>query len=154
MKNLMLTVAIAIFIGLNACGQNDKNVPANIRTDFSQKFPKATKIKWEKENDKGWEAEFKMNGKEYSANYDLNGSWMETEYEIDSKDIPAAVKACLDKKYAGFKFSELEISETSSGKFYEFELRKGSEKLEVSIDSSGKVLKSDEGNNRDVEDKD
>jgi hypothetical protein len=154
MKNLILTLAITALISLNACGQKDKNVPANIKTDFPQKFPTATKKKWDKENDKEWEAEFKSDGKEESANYDLNGSWLETEYEIQTKDIPGAVKASLDKEYAGYKITESELSETSTGKVYELELKKGAEKLEVFFDLSGKALKIEKHKKGDKEDKD
>jgi hypothetical protein len=154
MKNLILVIICAAFFNLNACGQTNKDVPENVKNAFTQKFPKATKVKWSKENDKEWEAEFKMDGKEYSANFDNNGVWIETESEINSKDIPSVVKSTLDKEFAGYKVSESEVSETADGKAYEFELKKDGKKAEVSIDVSGKVLEQEQGEEGDEDDKD
>ena len=81
-----------------------------------------------------------MSGKEYSANFDNSGVWTETEYEITPKEIPAAVKATLDKEFAGYKVAEPEVSETQEGKIFEFALSKGTEKIEAAIDVAGKVL--------------
>ncbi len=154
MKNLIFVIAVATLFSFNACGQINKDVPANIKTAFSQKFPDATKVKWDKENEKEWEAEFKMNGKEYSANFDNNGKWMETEYEISINEIPGAVKTTLDNEFNGYKIGESEISETADGKVYEFELKKDSNKMEASIDINGMVVKKEQIKKEDKEDED
>ena len=140
MKTSILIIAAVLLISFSASGQSEKNVPANVATAFSQKFPDASKVKWGKEGDKEWEAEFKMNEKDYSANFDNAGAWKETEYEITVKEIPAAVKATLDKDFAGYKVAKSEVSETQEGKIFEFALSKGIEKLEAAIDAAGKVL--------------
>ncbi|MFN8257596.1 MAG: PepSY-like domain-containing protein [Bacteroidales bacterium] len=154
MKPRFLIILFTVFISLNAFGQANNKVPENVKTAFTSKFPKATKVKWSKENDKEWEAEFKLYGKEYSANFDLDGNWMETEYEINSSEIPSAVKSTLDKDFAGYKIAESEISESSVGKVYEFELKKNGKKAEVSVDVNGKVLEQEQGKEADKDDKD
>lgn len=151
MKNLLLGIATVLLISVNIYGQKDKDVPAVVKNAFSQKFQKATKVKWSNESNKEWEAEFKLEGIEYSANFDLNGTWLETEHEIGGKEIPAPVKTTLDREFSGYKIGESEISETSEGKVYEFELKKNGKKTEVSIDNSGKVLEQEQG---DEDDKD
>jgi uncharacterized membrane protein YkoI len=98
-------------------------------------------VKWDKENDQEWEAEFKMNGTEYSANFDMDGKWMETEHEIDKKELPAAVQQTLDTDFAGYKIEEAEISETDQAKVYEFELEKDEIEMEVVISPTGEVVK-------------
>ena len=130
---------LAVF-SLSACGQKN-DVPAKIKTAFDQKFPTAQKVTWDKENATVWEAEFKMNGKEYSANYDNNGNWKETEYEIKKSAIPVSVKQTLDKEFAGYKIEEAEISETATGKVYEFAMEKEEKDMEVAISPDGKVVK-------------
>jgi len=140
MKTSALILSAVMLISFSACGQSEKNVPSNVASAFSQKFQGASKVKWSKENDKEWEAEFKMDGKEFSANFDNSGAWTETEYEITAKEIPAAVKAALDKEFAGYKVAEPEVSETQEGKVFEFALNKGKERLEAAIDITGKVL--------------
>lgn len=141
MKNLILVIAASALISLNVTAQTSKNVPKNVKTAFSQKFAKATDVKWGKEGKTEWEAEFKMDGKAYSANYDLKGEWLETEYAITVNEIPAAVKTAIDKDYAGYKMKESEISETAKGKVYEFELVKGKNKVEIAFDLNGKLIK-------------
>lgn len=145
MKNLLIVIAVASFFVLNACAQKAKDVPANVQNTFSQKFPTATKVKWEKENDKEWEAEFKLDGKEYSANFNLEGKWLETEHEIKTTEIPAVVKNTLDTEFEGYKIEEPELIENADGTFYEFELEKGKIEIEVQIDSKGLVVKKESG---------
>jgi uncharacterized membrane protein YkoI len=144
MKKLFLVTAVTAIFSLNFCGQTSKDVPPNVKTAFSQKFPSATNVKWDMENEKEWEAEFKMDGKEYSANFDMNATWMETEYEISTTEIPVSVKTTIDKEFAGYKIEKSEVSETADGKVYEFELKKDAEKIEIAIDMNGKVVKKEQ----------
>ena len=139
MKNLILGIAVSALISMSACAQKD--VPVAVKTTFSQKFAKATEVKWDKENKTEWEAEFKLDGKEYSANFDLKGIWLETEYKITANEIPAAVKTTIDKDYAGYIMKESEISETTKGKVVEVKLTKGIKDEEICFDVNGKVIK-------------
>lgn len=106
-----------------------------------QKFPDAKSVKWDKENETDWEAEFKLNGEEYSANFSTDGVWKETEHEIEKTAIPANVKQTLDNEFSGYKIEESEISETAEGSVYEFELEKDKVKMEVTVSPDGKVVK-------------
>jgi hypothetical protein len=144
MKNKALLFASVLLISLNACGQTAKDVPAGIKTTFSQKFPAASKVEWGRENDQEWEAEFKLDGKEYSATFDNAGVWMETECEISLKEVPASVKTTLDKESAGFKIGESVTAEDKTGKVYEFLLSKDKKEYELLIDLNGKLIKKEE----------
>jgi uncharacterized membrane protein YkoI len=141
MRNVFLMMVLVAAFGFAACAQTAKDVPAKVTAAFSEKFPDAKKVKWDKENDQEWEVEFKMNGKEYSANFNVGGMWMETEYEISKKDIPAAVQQTLDTDFAGYKIEEAEISETADGAVYEFEIEKDKLEMEVVISPAGEVVK-------------
>lgn len=158
MKNLSLILILAIAFFTQSCAQDEagKDTPAAVKSAFSQKFPKAKKVKWEKENANEWEAEFKMNGKEYSANFASNGDWTETEYEIRKSDIPADIMAILDANFTDYEIEEAEVAETAAGKSYEFEIEQGEEEFEVVIDAQGKLTrkKEDEKNENDDEDDD
>ncbi|MBN2348307.1 MAG: PepSY-like domain-containing protein [Bacteroidales bacterium] len=154
MKNLVLIVGAFVIISFGARGQTVKDVPAKVQTAFSEKFPDATKVKWTKENDTEWEAEFILNGKEYSANYTNSGTWMETEYEVNPSNLPAVVKATLDKEYAAYKIVESELSETTSGIIYEFGLKKCEEEIEVTISPDGIIIQKEKMEEDDEEDND
>ncbi|NOZ33869.1 MAG: hypothetical protein GXO80_01045 [Chlorobi bacterium] len=153
MKNLFFISMILAVFSFSACGQN-KNVPTKVKTAFSQKFPDAAKIKWDKEGKTEWEAEFKMNGKEYSANFTVDGIWKETESEIRKSEIPTNVKNTIDNEFSGYKIKEAEISETVEGKVYEFELRKEKTEMEVAVSPTGKVVKKELKKENDEDDND
>ncbi len=141
MKKLLLSIAIIAIFSLNACLQSGKDVPAKVKTSLAQRFPDATKVKWDKENANEWEAEFKMKNKEYSANFDVDGTWKETEYEIKESKLPVAVKATLANKFAGYDVEDAEVSETPEGKVFELKLENDKTDMEVAIAADGKVVK-------------
>jgi len=154
MKSSVLIISLVLLISISACGQSDKEVPESVTSAFAQKFPKASKVKWGKESDKEWEAEFKMDGKEYSANFDNSGVWTETEYEISAKEIPAVVKTTLDAETVGYKIDESSVSENKDGISYEFVIVKTKTEMELVIDPKGKVLKKEQIKEEDEEDED
>ncbi len=154
MKTLNLIAVTFAVISLTACAQKT-NVPENVVNAFNQKFPDAKSVKWDKENDTEWEAEFKLNGEEYSANYSTDGAWKETEHEIETSAIPANVKQTLDGEFADYKIEEAEISETAEGTVYEFGIEKDETEMEVAISPDGKVVKKEvKAEEKDEEDKD
>lgn len=128
---------------------NAQDVPQKVKENFSKKFPNAQKIRWDKEKENEWEAEFKMNGKGYSANFTNDGVWKETESEIKPSELPEPVKKTLEKEFAGYKIEESEISETPEGSFYELEIEKGKTELEVALAKDGKVVKKEEIKEKD-----
>lgn len=142
MKNSVIALSALVLIVSQSCAQKSKHdAPDAVKSAFSIKFPNATKVKWDKENNSEWEAEFKQNGIKYSANFTSAGDWKETEHEISKNDIPAGVKARLDSDFADYKIEEAEISETASGTVYEFELENDEYTMEVAINEQGDVTK-------------
>jgi hypothetical protein len=139
MKTSVLIISAALLMSFSACGQSGKDVPVNVKSAFTQKFPNASKVKWGKENEKEWEAEFKMDGKEYSANFDPSGTWVETEYEIEINEIPAVVKAAIDRESPGLKIVEAAVSETKDGKVFEVTAGKGKNAMEFVVDNNGVI---------------
>lgn len=141
MKNLSLVGMALVLLSYTACAQSGKDVPEKVQTAFAQKFATSSHVKWSKENDSEWEAEFKMDKKDYSVNFSTSGEWMETEYKISTDELPAAVKATIQKEFDGYKIEESELSETADGKMYEVELEKGDIEMEAIIDANGKLIK-------------
>jgi len=144
MKTSILILSVVVLFGFTACDQSGNKVPEAVKSAFSQKFPDVTNVKWDRENDNEWEAEFKMNSMDYSANFENSGAWTETEYKINPKDIPEAVKTSLDNESTGAKIEESEICETKDGKVYEFVIRKGDNEMELQINDAGKIVKKEQ----------
>ncbi|MGG8497529.1 PepSY-like domain-containing protein [Tenacibaculum sp. TC6] len=143
MKKLNVLSFMAIALAITSCAQNKKkeNVPQEVTVSFNQKFPKAKKVEWAKENDKEWEAEFKMNGVAYAANFLNSGTWIETEYEIKEKEIPKNIKAILDQNFKDYDIEASEISITVEGKSYEFKIEVEEQEFEAVIDPKGVLTK-------------
>lgn len=142
--NNPLATMLLLSISMSACAQKIKEieVPQPVKTAFTTKFPQATAVKWELEDGKEYEAEFKENGKERSATFSLTGQWMETETEIKPAELPAAVTQAIATSFAGSKVEEAETVETPDrGTFYEVELKQGERTVEVQFGTDGTVLK-------------
>lgn len=154
MKTSILILSAVVLFGFTASCLSGKEAPKVVKSAFSQKFPDATNVKWDRENDNEWEAEFKMNGMKYSANFENSGTWTETEYRITLEDIPEAVKTSLDKESAGAKIEEPEVCETKDGKVYEFVLYMGENEIELQINDDGKIIKKKQSEEEEEEEDD
>lgn len=150
-KVILGAFLVTIMFAFTSAG--DK-APQKVKDAFAKKFPTVKKVKWDKESENEWEAEFKMNNTEYSANFKADGTWTETEHEIEENEIPKNIKVALTNTFPGFEIEEAEISETTSGMVYEFEIEKGETNMEVAIDINGKVIKKELEKENDKEDKD
>lgn len=140
-KLLMLFVCMAFVIGASAMNQKGEKVPAAAKAGFAAKFPAAQKAKWSVEKPGEFEVEYVLNGVESSALVDAKGNLLETEAEVKESELPAAVKATIAKDFAGYKLDEIEKATDAKGiTTFEMEAAKGKEKLEISFDSTGKLL--------------
>lgn len=140
-KLLVLFVCLDLVVGVSATNQNAEKIPAAAKSGFAAKFPTAQKVKWSVEKPGEFEAEFTLNGVETSALVDAKGILLETEAEIKESELPQAVKATLAKDFAGYKLDEIEKATDTKGiTTFEMEAAKGKDKLEISLDASGKLL--------------
>lgn len=134
-KNIACSIAILL---LYISTFSQVKVPGAVKTAFSNKFPGATGLKWEKENKSELEANFKMNNTDVSANFKLDGSWVETETTIPVADLPAAVKNAIDKKYPGANFIQVEKLEKPGGRLlYEAHIKVNGKNKELVLTRDG-----------------
>jgi len=132
---------IFLFISVITLNAQIENVPTNIKTIFSQKFPSVTDVSWFIENDDEWVAEFENKGKAYSVNFDKTGNWKETVYSMRFSAIPAKIRAKVKKELPAYRLEDASISETPQRKAYQFQLVKGTNEAEIIISFDNKVLK-------------
>jgi hypothetical protein len=153
MKKQLVLLLCFTYIGICQAQHKKKvEVPAAAKTAFAAKFPGAQKVKWSIEKEGQFEAEFKVSGLETSCIMDSNGNLMETEVEIKLSELPETVKSALAKDFKDYKLNEIEKATDSKGVIsYEFEAKKGKEKLEFVFDLGGKLLKKEAntGSDRD-----
>jgi len=135
---IMLMLCIGLISITNA--QKNKVTPAAEKA-FTQKFPSAIEVKWDKEGKDEYEASFVMDGKKGSANFSGKGDWMETEMAIPQAKAPKSVLDGFNKAFAGATIKEVYKIESKEGKNY-FEIEyslKGKDK-EAKLDPTGKIM--------------
>lgn len=136
-----LFVAVAIVCSI-AAGYSQKNIPINVQKAFSQMFPNAQKVSWDKENAHEYEAEFISNGKKQSVNFDDLGNWLESEKTITFDALPTKVAAAFTTSHKKVKVKAVAEITTSKNEIkYEIEVKKGLKNVEYFYDSEGKNLK-------------
>lgn len=140
MKKVKLGLIVFSTVLVGACCQKT-NAPDVVKTAFAEKFSNAQNVKWDKENETEWEAEFKMENVEYSANFSKTGEWMETEYEVEKSALPPAILSLLENEYKEYEIKNIEYSEKPEGAFYELELEKGEETIDLVFDNTGNFIK-------------
>ncbi|WP_319502615.1 PepSY-like domain-containing protein [uncultured Draconibacterium sp.] len=138
MKQSVFMVAV-LAVSLIACAQTP---PQSVADTFNSKFSGATKVKWDQEEENGWEAEFIMDNSEISASFNDDGTWLETESEINETDLPTAVKAKLAMNYWGYEMEGVEKIEKPGFFGYEIAIEKGDEELEIQISDDCKIIRS------------
>ncbi|MCX6350809.1 MAG: PepSY-like domain-containing protein [Bacteroidetes bacterium] len=106
-KTILSVLAITAIIAVS-CSQKKGDTPEAVTAAFNKKFADAKEVKWDKENEHEYEAEFKWDGKDVSANFSDAGEWMETESAIPYTDLPAAVASAFEKAYGKVVKAECE----------------------------------------------
>lgn len=153
MKQIVLVcVASLVWGAIHAQKLKETEVPEAVKLSFVKNFPTIKSVKWSKESESEFEAEFKNGSLEQSANFDAAGTWLVTETEIKKSELPPLVQAAIKKEFDGFKIEEAEKVETPEGVTYEVELEKGKVTYGVEFAAEGKVLKKEEKKEDDEKD--
>jgi hypothetical protein len=139
-KIMMMLLGVAGAALAHAQTVKSTDLPAVVKAEFLKKFPEAKGVKWSKESDTEFEAEFTSAGNEIAANFDQAGKWILTETDIDQKSLPKPVLSVLAKDYATLKIVEAEKAETPTSTFYEVELK---DKTVIQFSADGKILKTE-----------
>lgn len=143
MKTRIAVCLAMVLFSASSYGQalKESEVPVGIKTVFSEKFPDAKKVKWSKESETEYEAEFKRGTLSQAANFDSAGKWIATETEIKPSSLPPSVKAVIAQDFIGFGIEESEKVETpDKGTFYEVTVEKGKLAYNLEISVNGDVL--------------
>lgn len=127
---------MAFAFALFACTQTP---PKSVTDNFTKKFTGATKVKWEKEEENEWKAEFKMNGNKMSACFNNAGEWLETVKEISKKDLPAIDTNAINAKFAKAKIKAASEIETPDFKGYEIAIENDKIDMEDLVPTDGKL---------------
>lgn len=121
--------------------KENADAPIAVKDAFKKRFPKVTKVRFEKEKNGEYEAGFKVSGMAMSANFTADGTWRETESEIGAAALPATIKQSIAAKYPRAQIvGGAKIETSDKGTLYEADLKTGLKKSEVVFDENGNVL--------------
>lgn len=141
MRKIFFVILVLVSTTMTSFAQS--KTPESVTTSFKQKFPKATHVKWDKENPHEYEASFKLDDTKYSANFSDTGEWLETENTISFHELPEKVQKAFSESHKGLKVKAAARIENSKGKtIYEIEFKKGLKTVEIFFDEAGIELNS------------
>ena len=124
MKKSVMMIALIMF-SFASFGQKTKeqNVPQIIKNALHEKFPNATEVKWDKEEN-NYEASFKNNKVDNSILFNANGKIIETEIAITVSQLPKKALQYLNDNYKNQKVKEVAKIVTEKGTvIYEAEIK-------------------------------
>jgi hypothetical protein len=140
MKKIIFVLLVIVYTNTTLFAQS--KTPKAVQTSFNLKFPKATKVTWDKENNHEFEANFIENDLNYSANFSDLGEWLETESKITFDKLPDNIQTGFNNYHKKEKVKTVAIIETSKGDIqYEIEVKKGLKTIEYFYNSDGILIK-------------
>lgn len=117
------------------------NAPEAIQKQFEQRFPGATDVTWERENPKGWIAEFIWNDRNVWVNYAYSTQWVETKTQIQVSELPKAVTETIESFYPDWKVMVATKIENSKNEvLYKAAIQKESKLQEIVLKEEGTLL--------------
>jgi hypothetical protein len=155
MKSNLILIIISIF-SFSIFAQYVE-VPKRVQDEFMKLYPKTTEVKWSKESQDEFEAEFKDNGETVSVVLNTEGELIETETKIDIKDLPKSVEPFVMENYKDYEITEAaKIIDGKGVLTYEAEISNCKEKKDLLFDKDGKsiVKKMEKSESKEKEDED
>lgn len=153
---LMITAALAAslaVLGQANAGEKElrlskHQVPKLVLEAFEKSHPDAKGVEFEEETFEGkaaYEVEYKKEGKEYEFLYTADGSLVQKEEEINVQTLPEPVVQAITKVHPKAKIKEAEKVMKPDGTLtgYEVEIKEGGKELELELDTSGQILKTE-----------
>ena len=117
-----------------------KDVPAAVKVALIKRYPKATKVSWEKEKG-NYEANWGgKSGEDTSVQFTPSGAFVEEVDAIPVGQLPAEVATYVKAHYNGVKIKEAgKVTDAAGKHFFEAEI-KGKDLI---FDEGGKFVKVD-----------
>ncbi len=127
-----------------SCNDDDNNYKPDevVTRAFEQKYPEATRVKWESKYDYKV-VEFYDGGVEKEAWFDKNGNWYMTESDISFQALPPAViKAFQEGEYALWRVEDVDkLERVDMETVYVIEVEQGKQEFDLYYTEDGTLVK-------------
>ena len=148
------TTLIAFLIAFGQAHASEEEVskhqvPKAVLEAFEKAYPNAKEVEFEKEMIEGkavYEVDYKENGREYEILYDSDGVILQMEETLDVKALPEPIAQAISKAYPKATIEDAEKVMKPDGTVivYEVEIKTEGKKLELELDATGKILKTEQ----------
>jgi len=128
MKRFLLTLTIALSLGLSSFAADETSVSETVIKSFNSSFKSASEVKWSV-SDNYYKASFTLNGQFVAAYYNTDGQMMAMTRNIASTQLPIALQASLKAKYDGYWISDLFEMANEDGTTYYITLENADTKM-------------------------
>lgn len=142
------TLLIALLFSLPALSLQaqepirERQVPPSIREDFNLRFHEAENVRWLRQGKEYYGAHFKIKEAEHEAVYDADGNWQQTQAAIEFFETPDSAQNWCRASFSDHKVKEtFRVSTRSYGILYDILLARENERMLITFDQHGKVLK-------------
>ncbi len=115
-RKILALFMISVAISFVSCDKDDDGayVPSEVKSTFSQLYPKAKRIDWENEG-KYWVVEFRNSGRDCDAWFTSNGDWFMTQIELSYVGLPSEVRAAFEtSEYGNWRVEGVDLVERPS----------------------------------------
>jgi hypothetical protein len=133
------------------------DVPAAVIFAFEQAYPKAKIVGTAMETEDSVTF-YEIESKEGKVNRDIlyraDGTVKELEESLTKAQLPPAIKSALSSEYPEGKIQKAEKTTRDGAVFYEVHMKSGKDRMEVVLDDSGKILKTEKKTRGEEEDED
>ena len=134
MKRTLLVLVLLLF---TAVSYSQVKVPDKVKAAFEKKFPNASSVKWESDDD-DYSAYFASDSVNCFASFDEDGKWTETGVTVLYDNLPDAVKKSAKDKVKDNEIKNLFLVEDSEGqKYYEVDILKDGKTIEFYFNKDG-----------------
>jgi hypothetical protein len=147
MKNTGIVISIALLACSAIAAEKPvkmKDLPAPVQKAVQEQIKDAQLRGLSRETENGkvfYEAETMVNGKSRDILMDANGAVVEVEEETTLDNVPAPVKATLEKSAQSAKILKVETVTKGSVVSYEAVVTKNGKKSEVVVAADGTITK-------------
>lgn len=153
-KLSVLAILVGCLFLLITCSDQQKkankaiDMPLVIQKALKEKYPKATVLDFEKENN-GSEVDIQERGTRKEVFFDTNGKWLYTKWDIHPEKVPVVIMdELVSSIYKQYKVKEVNVIEKPTGTFYVFDLKHHNNEVKITFNSMGQVLEERAAGNR------
>ena len=151
---LVCVIVVAVIAEQSSAQEREiskKSVPKAVISAFEKSYPRARVKGYSTEVEEGktlFEVESYRGSMSLDVSYLSDGTVVEIEEGITSKDLPQTVKETIKSNYPRGRVLKVERKTSGNAVTYEMKIVSGKTRVEMEVDSTGKIVRNPKENNK------